>query len=188
MLRRRATSRNLIFFFALGGVLWLAQTLIFTPAYRAVASGFPPLDVQFPLSAAMMAFQRGAFSRGIQLAYLQYATVDFLFAANYAITLALVWCWMAARAPSPLVERSFARGLLLFPFVLAAVDWAENICFLMIVFSSPRAPQHELTATALMVHNAKHVILLINQLVTLWIAAIFGLVWIRRGRRAAAKS
>lgn len=188
MLRRRATTRNVIFFLVLGGLLWLAQMLIFYPAYRAVASGFPPMDVQFPLSAAMMAFQRGAFGPGIQLAYLQVATIDFLFAISYATGLALIWCWMADRAHSPLVERSMARGLLLFPFILAAVDCAENICFLMLIFSSPRDPQHDLTATAIMVHDAKHVAMLIVQVVTMWIAAIFGLVEFRRGRGVPKKT
>ena len=129
----------------------------------------------------MAAFQRGAFSPGIQLAFLQYAAVEYLFAANYVLGLALVWCWMAQRAQSPLLERSIARGLLFFPLILAAADWVEISCFLRIVFASPRDPQHDLTATTLLAHTAKHVSLLVNQLVTLWIAAIFGLVWIRRG-------
>jgi len=185
MFRRLATNRNVLFFLVFGGMLWLAQLLIFTPAYRAVASGFPPMNLQFPLTATMMAFQRGAFSPGIQLGYLQYASVDYLFAANYAIGLALLWCWMADRANSPLLERSMGRGLLFFPLILAALDWAETSCFLLIAFANPRDPQHDLTATTLLVHNAKHVVALITELMTLWIAAIFGLVSIRRGRRVA---
>ena len=186
MFRRLATSRNVLFFLVFGGLLWLAQLVFFTPGYRAVASGFPPMNVQFPLSAAMMAFQRGAFGPGLPLAALQYATVDYLIAANYAFGLGLLWCWMADRSNSPLLERSIARGLLLFPLILAGLDWAENSCFLLIAFANPRDPQHDLTATTLMIHNARHVALLVNQLVTLWIAAIFGLASIKRGRTNVA--
>ena len=100
---------------------------VFIPGYRAVASGFPPMDMQVPLTETMMAFQRGAFSPGVQLAYLQYAAVEYLFAANYALGLALVWCWMAQRAQSPLLERSIARGLLFFPLILAAASAADTL-------------------------------------------------------------
>jgi len=115
-IRRHATGRNLLVMLAaLGASAIIAHTLTL-PAYRAVASGFDPFNVQYPLTWEMVAIQRGAFSPGISVAYTGYVIFDFLSQCVMAIFYALLWAWMMARSPpvplaiSPVRKPEFAAS------------------------------------------------------------------------------
>ncbi len=185
MLRRYASGRNVLI--SLGMVIALVLLFNFAlfPAYRAVSSGFDPMDVQFPLTWEMVAIERGAFGPGIQEAYLQFSSVDCIFPIASAIFTVLFWGWLAAKAPHPLFERSFRHGMLALPFLAALCDLAENVGFLILVFADPRDPLHDITRATLAVHAAKYVLVNVNNLLTVMMVVIAVVVrWGRRSKSA----
>jgi len=150
-IRRHATGRNLLVMLAaLVASAIIAHTLTL-PAYRAVASGFDPFNVQYPLTWEMVAIQRGAFSPGISVAYTGYVIFDFLSQCVMAIFYALLWAWMMARSPQPLAR----NALLLFPALAVLFAAAENAAFLALVFSSSHDPRHDVTRAALEIHRIR---------------------------------
>jgi hypothetical protein len=183
VLRRHASGRNVLIGLGVVLALVLIFDVLLMPAYRAVSSGFDPMDVQFPLTREMVAIQRGAFGPGIQAAYLQFAAVDFVFPLANAVFFALLWSWLAAKGPHPLIERSFGHGLLALPFVAALIDWAENVGFLMLVFADPHDPLHDVTVATLAVHRAKFVMVTVNNVLTVLIAALAATRWLRARKR-----
>jgi hypothetical protein len=107
-----------------------------------------------------------------------------VFPLVYAVFLALLWSWIAAKVPHPLFERSIARGLLVIPFVGAFADLAENVGFLTLVFANPRNPLHDVTIATLAIHRVKYLIVNADTVITLMMAAIAGVRWLRTRRVA----
>ena len=49
----------------------------------------------------------------------------------------LLWSWLFNKAPNPVYAVLMMKGILIFPFLFALVDWAENLGFLFVIFSYP---------------------------------------------------
>ena len=172
LIRRSATGRNVIVAFVLVIALVQVFNLLLFPAYRAASSGFDPMDVQFPLTRAMVAIERGAFGPGIARAYAMFTVVDSVFPVASAVFFVLLWAWLMARAPHRHFESLVGGGLFILPLAAAACDLAENIGFVTLVFSDPRDPLFDVTTFTLVVHSAKYMLVNIDNFVTLVLIAM----------------
>ena len=181
-IRRQATGRNVIVMLAAVGMVALISHGLALPAYRAVASGLDPFDIQFPLTREMVAIQRGAFGVGVAPAYVSFAILNSLFQGMTAVFYALFWAWIMAKSPRPL-----ARGaLLVFPVLAVVCGIAENAGFLILVFSNAHDPRHDVTTATLAVHRVKFFLRDADMAITLTLAAFA--MYFRRRASAVGKT
>ena len=157
-LRRLATPRTLFIAFLVVVILMALIDLIAVPAFRRVASGFVPFNLQNPLSAVMVAFERGALGPGTASRYFRFAALQGLYGLVYAWFTILLWCWLSARSPHTLADRVMTYGVLALPVLGAVLGMVESVLFMKLIVANPRDPQHDLTVTALAIHRAKFVI------------------------------
>lgn len=157
-LRRLATPRCLFVAFLVVVILTALIDLIAVPAFRGVASGFVPFNLQNPLSTVMVAFERGALSQGVASRYLRFALLEGMYGLAYAWFTILLWCWLSARAPATFANRMLSYGLWALPVLGVALGMSESLLFMKLIAANARDPQHELTVAALGVHRAKYVI------------------------------
>ena len=179
-IRRRATGRNVLFAILLALVLGRVVAWVMVPAYRTVASGFVPFDLQPRLTRAMVAIQRGAFSSGVEFAYARYAIVDVLHALASAVAVAISWSWLMTNVAHPTFTALDRFGLLLLPYLAALCAMVENVGFSVMILTDPRHLQFDLTGTTLAIHHLKFMLLGLAKGVTVALVAFAAYVTYRR--------
>ncbi len=153
--RSLATDRNVVALFLGLCVTLLVTHVLIVPVYKVFASGFAPLDVQYPLTQEMVAIQRGAMGAGVETVYLAFALLDVATQWVIAVFFALLWAWITVKVPHPSFDRLLSRGLLLFPFLVAVCDIGENAGFALLVIADPHDPLHDITRLTLSVHRVR---------------------------------
>ena len=69
--------------------------------------------------------------------YMRFMVLDYIFPPLAAVFTALLWAWLLHLIRRQWVHRVREKKLVLFPFVAALLDWAENVGFLGTVLLYP---------------------------------------------------
>jgi hypothetical protein len=178
-LRNHATGRRVIVLLLLVVAMIVALNLYFTPAYQAVSGGTVPFDMQFPLGAEAIGIQLALLTPESLAVYKQYLAIDFMFPIVGALFTTLLWSWVLNRIQMHSLNRFYAHGLWLLPFVPAGFDLAENVLFLRIVANAPDALPETIDA-AVAVHRYKMSFLSTTMLITAVLVGTAALTWLLR--------
>lgn len=178
-LRERATGRLVTVLFLLVAVLGLSFNYYLTPAYQAVSGGAVPFDLQFPLGAEAIGIQLALLTPDSIAAYRRFFAVDLIFPVAGAVFTTVLWAWLLNRIRLGRLDRFYALGLWLLPFVPAGFDLAENFLFLRIVANAPDALPGAID-TAVMVHRYKMSFMNTTTLITAVLAATAAFTWLLR--------
>ncbi len=161
----KASGRRVVLCLALVVLSILIFNLVLTPIYQSVSAGFVPFDLQFPLSLEMIVIQLGAMTDATPNAYLGFAILDFAFPLFGAVFFILFWAWLVNKSRSPALVGLYHRGWWIFALFPCFCDWAENVAFLLILFSHPII-RPEAMMFAIDVHKGKMVFMAIAQAMT----------------------
>lgn len=175
-IHRRATSRNVVAVFLALGAITLVSHVLAVPAYRAVASGLDPFNLQYRLTREMVAIQRGAFGPGIGPVYLTFVALDLVWQGTLMTFLVLLWAWIMNHTPRRLVNDVW----LLFPILPALLGVTESAGFLAVMFTDSRDPLHDLTSRILSIHRLKFFLRDANVAITMTLG-LFALYFRWRG-------
>ena len=178
-LRARATPRNLAILFAVVAPLALSFTLYFAPAYQAVSGGTKPFDMQSPLGADTLGIQLALLTPESLTAYTRFLAADYVFPPLAALFVALLWAALLNTLRAPGLDRMYAAGFWLVPFLAAGCDLYENALFYRIIAAAPQ-PLLDTIDTAVAVHRFKLAFLNALVVITAGLLAVAGFAWLRR--------
>ncbi len=184
LLAARVSNRNLIAALVVAGALALSSELVLGPAFQA-ATGFIPLDQQFPLTREAIAIQLGAYDkRAAQAAYIPFVISDLLAAVAAAWAFILGWAWLFARIPNPLFAFLMRGAIFVLPAAVCALDIAENVGFFRLIrglSGDSYMSTIELTAN---IHAVRSAAATLRDYLTAAFVLVAGLVhWLRRRPR-----
>ena len=161
-----ATVRGLIISAGVTGALGLASRLALSANYRGI-TGFLPFDLQFPLSAFMVAVELGAFDKGVALSsYAYFAIVDIAFVLATAWLFTLYWTWLFIKSPTRLFTFLVRGGIQLLPSYIVVLDLAAKAGFFRVLGSPAGHSSSAGIEFTIAVHRLKYAVIDIRNLLT----------------------
>jgi hypothetical protein len=179
---RHASGGKVLLLLAVAVVSFISMAAVFAPAFQDATAGLRPFDLNFGVSAEVVYSELPAYTDRSRMIYIGFAVADYIYPAAAAAFFALLWAWMFVKAPNRFFESLTRRGILLFPFLFALVDWLENAGFLFVIFSYP-AEYPRVAALAGTLKGTKPFI----EAVIVILSLIFAVVAIRVSRSIAAR-
>ncbi len=161
------------------GALLFVRKSVAVPYFEKVA-GFKPFDIQFPLSATVVAIQLGAYGDGAGGAYAIFAACEILLALAAAVFFMLLWRRMFLTSHARVFVLLESGGILLAPFAALLCDIAESAGFsgLMLGLSGPS--YEFIIEFSVFVHKLKFAFEDIRVYFTLFFAATIAVQRMRR--------
>ena len=126
----RGTAGNMLFWFLVVAACVAAFGLLIGPPFRESTGGVDAIDLQFPLNAEIIYSQLASYTEETKRLYVWFAVVDYVFPPAMAMFMALLWAWLFAKAPNGVYTFLVGAGVFALPFVVALLDWLENVGFL----------------------------------------------------------
>jgi hypothetical protein len=168
-------------------LLWLALLiaclalfgLVLVPTFESATGGLRPVDLAFPTTPELIFSQLPFYTEASYRAYAWFAVLDYIYPPTLATFLAMLWAWFCTVAPNRFFDRLLAVGIVLLPFVGAALDWLENAGFLTVIFSYP-AELRGIADLACGFKQAKLVVNSLNVLLTIVLSLTALFIRLRR--------
>jgi hypothetical protein len=133
----RASGRLVLLWLLIAIGSFVLMAFYITPAFQEVTAGLRPFDLNFGVSAEMVYRDLPSYTDRSRSIYLWFAFADYVYPFSAAVFFSLLWAWLYNKAPIPWLGFLITRGILLFPFLFALIDWLENVGFLIVIFSYP---------------------------------------------------
>lgn len=179
LLHKYATGRTVVSGVIFAGLVYLIQSAILVPYFRAV-TGFVPFDLQFPLTRYMMAIQLGAYDSRAPAAYLPFVVTDTVLNALTTTVLMLLWTWLFHAQPNRVFD-FFQRGaVMLVPVYALLCDMAENLAFSALIGGLSGEQAILALRVGVVAHNVRGAFLDLQMIFTLVFVILFALVAVRR--------
>jgi hypothetical protein len=110
---------------------------VLDPAFQSVSGGLLPIDMSPDKSPGTVYNQLMHYTDRSRVIYRWFFLLDFIYPPTLAMVFATLWAWLSRNSRWEFPERWLRKGLLVVPFVAAALDWTENVGFLTLIESYP---------------------------------------------------
>lgn len=162
-------------------LIYFVQTAVLVPQFRAV-TGFPPFDLQFPLTRYMIAIQLGAYDGRAAAAYLPFLLADQILSFAAAWALMLLWAWLFRVQPNPVFDFLERGAVILIPVYALLCDIGENLAFSRLIGGLEGGAYVHGIRVAVFFHGVRGAFLDLQVILTIAFVILFLLTAVRKGR------
>jgi len=157
--------------------------LYFVPEIYAATGGLRPIDTQIPITPDLIFSNLAKYPPEAIKTYQWFLLVDCFYPAALATFIAYFWAWVIRYCNASNLRRFALSGLVLLPFLGAALDVLENIGFFMIASAYPLEELWDIANISTGIRQAKLTVQIADIAITLGMLGL--LIWTYVSKRYA---